>query len=136
MPENSTIACDDIYGFFEDCESLESLDLHNFDTYDTNDMSGMFYNCKRIKELDLSNFHNRSSVQTALMFAGCDSLESLDIRNLNLNKINTYDMFGTCACKNIYPLSILEKVEEQISSLDEECARSFIEYVFNNYLDC
>ena len=38
---------------FDGCESLQKLDVSNFDTSNVTDMYGMFYNCSSLQELDV-----------------------------------------------------------------------------------
>lgn len=41
---------------FNNCSSLTSLDVANFDTAKVTDMSNMFYGCRKLTRLDISNF--------------------------------------------------------------------------------
>jgi surface protein len=52
---------------FNQCSSLTSLDLSNFNTSNVNNMSGMFSQCSSLTSLDLSNF-NTSNVKDMLNF--------------------------------------------------------------------
>ena len=41
---------------FQDCSSLNVLNIRGFDTTLVTDMSSMFLNCKLINDMDLSHF--------------------------------------------------------------------------------
>ena len=110
-------------GMFNNCNSLTSLDLSNFDTSLVTNMGEMFAGCKKVTSLDLSNF-NTSKVTTMLamfrecydlntlnlssfdtsnvtdmkaMFQFCKALTSLDLHNFNTSKVtNMTSMFYNC----------------------------------------
>ena len=44
---------------FQNCESLDNLDLSSFNTQNVNNMSYMFNNCKNITNLNLSSFNTK-----------------------------------------------------------------------------
>jgi len=48
----------DMKQMFENCLSLNSLNLSNFDTRGVTDMRSMFCNCKNLTILDISSFRN------------------------------------------------------------------------------
>ena len=140
--EPNTITCINISGVFQNCKSLKSICLHNFDIYDTTDMSYMFSGCSSIKELDLSHFYNAGYIKTECMFAGCDQLSKLDIRNLDLNDLSVSSMLMDCALneEDIYPLNILEKAKKEIEDIygiliNDTSIKSFVELVFREYLE-
>ena len=58
-------------------------------------MSGMFNECFSLEELNLSNFDTRKTIFMTGIFAGCSSLKFLDILNFNTN--NMRYMFYECA---------------------------------------
>lgn len=77
----STAKLEDISFTFQDCESLEKLDLSWLDTEFMKYCSGMFSGCKSLKKLDLSMFNTKLACQYehagsykafSDMFAGMD----------------------------------------------------------------
>ncbi len=71
---------------FGSCESLNSIELSNFDTSHVDDMGYLFNYCIYLKSIDLSTFDTRSLVQADFMFRTCVSLESINLSNLNSNQ--------------------------------------------------
>ena len=60
-------------GMFNCCESLENLDISNFDTNKVSILAYMFADCKNLLDLDLSNFSISylKPENCKNMFAGC-----------------------------------------------------------------
>ena len=73
---------------FNCCESLEFLDVSNFNTNKVKCMINMFANCKNLKNLDLSNFNipNLQHKNCQNMFSGCTYY-----RNFNLCQLAKID---------------------------------------------
>ena len=73
---------------FYKCESLEYLDLSNFDTSNVEDMSYMFAGCSKLKEIKgITNFNTSKVKNMAGMFSECKSLEYLDLSKFNTFKV-------------------------------------------------
>lgn len=113
------------------CQSLEKLDLSNFDTSNVTDMEDMFWDCRTLKELDLSNFDtsnvtnmlemfgactnlNKLSIpfdtskvtDMSWMFRSCSSLKELDLMTFSdINVISKEGMFNDTDCKVIFDIS-------------------------------
>ena len=88
----------DMNYMFSNCNSLSSLDVSNFDTSKVINMSGMFYNCTGLTSLDTSNFDTRNVKDMQVMFAYCTSLTLLDVSNFNTGNVtNMYSMFNNCS---------------------------------------
>ena len=75
-------------GMFNCCESLEFLDVSNFNTNKVKCMINMFANCKNLLNLDLSNFNipNLKHQNCQNMFSGCAYY-----RNFNLCQLAKID---------------------------------------------
>ena len=85
-----------MYGMFSSCESLEHLDLSNFNTKKVTNMAHMFSSCYKLSSIDLHSFDTSSVTDMSFMFFRCTSLTSLDLRNFNTAKVtNMWDMFGS-----------------------------------------
>ncbi|MBO0022803.1 BspA family leucine-rich repeat surface protein, partial [Listeria monocytogenes] len=89
---------------FNACRALEKLDVSNFDTSSVTTMQAMFENCTGLGELDVSNFDTSSVTTMAYMFDGCTSLEELDLSNFDTSSVTTMAyMFQNCtALKSLY----------------------------------
>ena len=82
---------------FNDCSSLQSLDLSRFDTSSATDMGYMFNGCYSLKTVKLSNFSTEAVTDMGYMFNGCLLLPSLDLVTFNTEQlINTSGMFAHC----------------------------------------
>ena len=87
---------------FENCKSLISLDLSNFETYYTIDMSNMFNNCSSLQSLKI-NFDTEKVKKMSYMFAHCVKLTSLDISSFNTQNVKELDnMFEEDANLDLY----------------------------------
>jgi surface protein len=64
---------------FSGCESLNYLDISNFDTSKVDDLSGMFYRCESLDSLDISNFDISNVQLMCNMLYNCNSLNDLYI---------------------------------------------------------
>ena len=82
---------------FEDCSSLTSLNLSNFDTSKVTNMFKMFFFCSALTKLDLSNFNTSKVTDMTSMFISCSSLTNLDLSNFDTSKVTRmYSMFNYC----------------------------------------
>ncbi len=61
---------------FNQCSSLTSLNLSNFNTNNVEDMSYMFQLCSSLTSLNLSNFNTNNVQNMKAMFSKCSSLTS------------------------------------------------------------
>ena len=92
---------------FSGCNSLESINLSNFNTSSARNMQGMFFSCNSLRFLDLSNFDTSKVYNMENMFNGCSSLRFLDISNFNLKNLGTCsEMFSNC--KNLGYIKLLD----------------------------
>ena len=87
----------DMHGMFQNCVSLTSLDLSDFDTSNVTDMGGMFNYCASLASLDLSGFDTSNVTDMGYMFHCCESLTSLDLANFDTSCVTNMDlMFTDC----------------------------------------
>ncbi|MBQ6193122.1 MAG: BspA family leucine-rich repeat surface protein [Prevotella sp.] len=66
-----------MYGMFEGCSSLTSLDLSHFNTTHVTNMSYMFNECSSLTSLDVSNFNTANVLSINHMFHCCYKLETI-----------------------------------------------------------
>jgi len=87
-----------MYGMFQNCSSLTSLDASGFNTQNVTSMQNMFSNCSSVTSLDVSGFSTQNVTSMNGMFNGCSSLTSLDVSGFNTQNVtNTNAMFQGCA---------------------------------------
>ena len=95
----------DMYGMFQNCTSLTSLDLSDFDTSNVTDMSGMFMDCASLNSLDLTSFDTSNATDMDSMFDGCSSLTRLDLSGFDTSCVTDMDsMF--CRCESLTSLNL------------------------------
>ena len=84
---------------FENCESLNTLNLFNTNTVpQITNMRNTFKNCKVLETLILERFHTENVEYMESLFENCNSLETLNINNFNFAKVkNMANMFNNCA---------------------------------------
>ena len=68
---------------FEDCSSLEEVDVSSLNTASVKDMSRMFAGCASLKALDMSSFSTEATLTADEMLEGCASLVLLDMSTFN-----------------------------------------------------
>lgn len=102
---------------FQDCKSLEELDISSFSTDKVVDMSSMFIRCINLKKLDISNFDIRNVRSMGNIFDDCRNLESIKLprednsRDIVMfylkylgNKYKLYEEVTVCGDKYAYRL--------------------------------
>lgn len=95
-----------MYGMFSECESLKTLDVSHFDTSKVTTMYAMFNKCAGIEELDVSSFHTENVTNMAYMFNGCKEVKKLEVSNFDTSKVTTmYAMFATCKSLGVLDVS-------------------------------
>lgn len=90
---------------FQNCESLEALDLSTFNTENVTNMYGMFESCKSLKSLNLSSFNTSKVNYMGSMFHDCESLTALNLSSFNTENISDYEYMFHC-CKSLTALDL------------------------------
>lgn len=97
---------------FQNCESLEALDLSTFNTENVTSMYGMFESCKSLKSLNLSSFNTSKVTLMVHMFNNCESLTALDLSRFNTENVKDYEyMFHSCKSLTALDLSSFNSKE-------------------------
>ena len=97
---------------FQDCESLEALDLSTFNTENVTNMYAMFNSCKSLKSLNLSSFNTSKVNYMGSMFSNCESLTALNLSSFNTENISDYGyMFNRCTSLTTLDLSSFNSKE-------------------------
>ena len=83
---------------FAGCSSLTSLDVANWNTDNVTDMSSLFDECTSLTSLDVANWNTTNVANMSRMFDHCSSLISLDLTNWNTTNVaNMQGMFAACS---------------------------------------
>ena len=64
---------------FDNCSSLTTINLSNFNTQNVTNMSFMFYHCSSLTNINLSNFNTQNVTNMRDMFYNCYNLEKKNI---------------------------------------------------------
>ena len=87
-----------MYGMFQNCSGLTSLDLSHFDTHNVTDMGRMFDGCSSLTELDVSSFETQNVTNMVGVFSQCSSLTYLDVSHFDTRNVeNMTGMFRDCS---------------------------------------
>ena len=94
-----------MYGMFNGCSSLESLNVNGFNTAKVTNMFTMFNGCSNLKSLNLSSFNTANVTNMSGMFNGCSNLESLNVSGFNTAKVTNMS-FMFYSCSNLTSLDV------------------------------
>lgn len=85
FPNNiDTSNLNSFYIMFENCSSLESLDLSMFDLTTITNMNGMFQGCSSLTEIEWPESATTPKLESMdYMFKGCSSLTSIDLSSFS-----------------------------------------------------
>lgn len=87
-----------MWGMFDDCASLITVDLTGLDTSKVADMSVMFRFCESLTSVNLRGINTSSVTNMSSMFYGCGSITSVDLTGLNTSKVTRMPtMFFLCS---------------------------------------
>ena len=79
-------------------------------------MANMFQNCSSLTTLDLSNFDTSNVIVMNNMFQNCSSLTTIDFRNADFSSVTRYtNMFGSTS-----NLSVIVKDESARSWIQDK----------------
>ncbi len=88
----------DMSSMFQECISLETLDLRSFDTSNVIDMSCMFRWSEALSDLDISEFNTAKVTAMDEMFYGCTALASVDVSGFDTSEVSDFSsMFSMCS---------------------------------------
>ena len=94
----NTSSVTNMYGMFNDCGNLTSLDVSGFNTANVTTMAFMFNKCSGVKTLDVSKFNTAKVTDLEGMFQNCTGVTSLDISSFTLKSSqNTLWMINKCS---------------------------------------
>jgi surface protein len=80
---------------FQQCTSLTTLDVSNWNVGAVTNMYAMFYNCTALTTLNVSNWNVGAVTNMQQMFQQCTSLATLNVSNWNVGAVtNMQQMFN------------------------------------------
>ena len=117
LPENSN-------WLFDECSSLQQIDLSFFDTSNVTSMRSMFVVCSSLTSLNLSGFDTSKVTTMNGMFERCSSLTSLNLSNFDTSKVTSMSsMFSECTSLTSLDLSNFDTSNvTDMSYLFSECS--------------
>ena len=74
---------------FNNCNSLTSLDISNWNTSNVSSMYGMIKYCDSLTSLDVSNWDTSNVTDMGYMFSNCNSLTTV-IGTIDMSKVSNY----------------------------------------------
>ena len=106
---------------FNDCNSLEAIDLNYFNTENVEDMSNMFKNCEKLKEIDVSKFKTDKVKNMFGLFENSGVI-NLDLINFETAiATNMGNMFKDCKYLNLLNLDFNTKNVEYMGNMFSSC---------------
>lgn len=86
-----------MYAMFENCTSLESVDVSTWDVSNVTTMGLMFYNCSHLTTVPVDNWQTGNATSMEAMFDFCNALETVNVSAWDVSKVtNMGAMFGAC----------------------------------------
>lgn len=86
-----------MFGMFNLCAKLQSIELGIFDTSKVTNMSAMFNQCESLTDLNLSSFNISSVTDISQMFKCCKTLTSLDLTEFETDNVKDMSaLFESC----------------------------------------
>lgn len=90
-------ATQSLASMFQNCYSLENLDISGWDVSKITNFSSMFNCCYSLRSLNVSLWDTSSGTTFASMFSGCFHLKTLDVSNFDVSNATTLtSMFSSC----------------------------------------
>ena len=90
---------------FNECTSLSSIDVSNWNTSNVTNMSWLFYGCSSLTSLDVSNWNTGKVTTMRHLFTNCDKLSDFDVSNWNMENVISVDGFFHSTKKKVYDIS-------------------------------
>ena len=116
-----------MWDMFNGCKSLTNLIIPNFDTSKVTDMKSMFSGCSSLTTLNLNHFNTKNVQYMNEMFNNCENLRELNMSQLTTDSLGSmYRMFYNC--HNLIYLNLFNLVEDvqSITEMFEKVSNDFI----------
>ena len=106
------------------CNSLEEVDVSEWDTSRCVGMASVFAGCKKLKKIDVSKWNTSNAVHMESMFKTCENLKKIDVSKWDVSKVETFTyMFAFCSSLTELDLSgwITSNALEEMSFAFGDC---------------
>jgi len=91
---------------FNNCNSLQNINIRAWDTSSMTNIGNLFYNCSSLTHMDLSGWDTRHVTRTDGMFNGCSVITKIDMNTCNTRAVTNMDnMFNGCSSLEILDIS-------------------------------
>ena len=114
---------------FNECSSIEIIDMSSCPETNTNNVSYMFYLCSKLKQINWGGLKIKA-FSISYMFQGCEALETLDLSNMISEVVSSATRtFNGCTSltniifpENLFPHTDLKNLDLLDSPLSHDCA--------------
>ena len=102
-----TDSCKKMSGMFQNCSSIEEIDLSNWNIANSAYLNDMFFECKNLKKVKFPKETVITYGYINNMFEGCENLKTIDLSSIKETKknCNLEDILGK-GCNNIQEIII------------------------------
>lgn len=103
-----TFGENDLYGVFEQCTALTTVNFTGVSTSRVTSMAYLFNRCSSLTDIiGISGFDTSNVTSVSGMFSGCNSLTSLDLSSFNLRSVSKYNRdLGLDNCTNLASVTL------------------------------
>ena len=133
----NTSSLESISSLFEDCPSLQTIDLSKFNPQNLKGMAmgSLFKGCSSLKEIDLSHLKTGEVTSMSNLFSGCSSLVKVNLSGWNTAKVTAMNgMFADCSSLKELDLSSFDtNVESSTTSMFKNCTQLEMLIVGSNF---
>ena len=83
---------------FQECYSLEEINLSNWDVSNLTNCTNLFYNCGNLKKVNISNWNLAKCTGLTYWFVFDSNLEEVYVNNINTTNVSSfYSIFANCS---------------------------------------
>lgn len=102
-----TDSCKEMIGMFQNCSSIEEIDLSNWNIANSAYLNDMFFECKNLKKVKFPKETVITYGYINNMFEGCENLKTIDLSSIKETKhdCSLEDILGK-GCNNIQEITI------------------------------
>ena len=102
---------------FQNCSSLQSIDVTSFNTDNVTTFQYMFSGCSALTSINVTGFNTEKVTTFQYMFSGCSALTSINVTGWNTAKVGDMRyMFQNCS--SLSAIDVSSFTMENISYLD------------------
>ena len=111
-----------LYGMFQDCSSMKTLTLKNFDASKAVSLDYFLCGCRALEHLDLSEFYTDNVKNMGSMFMNCSSLKHIDLSGMRTSNVTNMSLMFSGSAVSELDLSNFDTSNvTQMYSMFEYC---------------